>query len=152
CTKCNPTFRLDQKKVTKIIEHSSTHILWDPTIAWEDEPCGFFLRPAPQCLIYHVRGRGAHSALHVDVIRSHGCPAIGNFSYKKASQSTAGSPCSNVPLKCPQCPASDPAIWRYNIPAHFAKEHASADAQEYLGLSTLSLSETDSMRIIWNNR
>jgi hypothetical protein len=40
------------------------------------------------------------------------------FAYAVAATSTPSSPSSNVPMRCPICPAAAPCVWRYNLFYH----------------------------------
>jgi len=92
CPRCSPTVTLDLAQGQRVLEHIGSHILYDPTVIQSIEPlCGLCLRPAQLCQFYLEKGKGA---------KGNGI----------AAESTASSPCSNVPIHCPICPQTDPAI------------------------------------------
>ena len=45
------------------------------------------------------------------------------YSYSVAAELSPSSPCSNVPIHCPICPKSSPAIWKYFMRSHFKEKH-----------------------------
>jgi hypothetical protein len=54
--------------------------------------------------------------------------------YAKAAQYSKTSPCTNVPINCPNCPeglSGQPrTIWKYSALAHFAAEHVPVGGDE----------------------
>jgi hypothetical protein len=72
-----------------------------------------------------------------------------NYSYGIAAESTASSPCSNVPIHCPICPKTDPAIWKYFMKVHFEEKHKTLDLTKYEHLWRLSNFEKSEMKKIW---
>ncbi|KAJ7894909.1 hypothetical protein B0H14DRAFT_3426512 [Mycena olivaceomarginata] len=48
CAHCSPPVKLSSR-IPDILNHNAAHILFDPAIKAEDQPCGLCLRPAPQC-------------------------------------------------------------------------------------------------------
>jgi hypothetical protein len=75
-----------------------------------------------------------------------------NYSYSIAAESTASSPCSNVPIHCPICPKTDPAIWKYFMKVHFEEKHKTLDLTKYEHLWRLSNFEKSEMKKIWIKR
>jgi len=75
-----------------------------------------------------------------------------NYSYSVAAESTASSPCSNVPIHCPVCPKTDPAIWKYFMRIHFEEKHKTLDLTKYEHLWKLSNFEVSEMKKIWAKR
>ena len=61
-----------------------------------------------------------------------------NYSYGIAAESTTSSPCSNVPIHCPICPKTDPAIWKYFMKVHFKEKHKTLNLTKYERLWKLS--------------
>lgn len=59
------------------------------------------------------------------------------------------SPCSNVPLSCPLCPKTEPAVWRYNLQYHLSTVHPSAQRSKFEGLWKLTNFEEQEMKKIW---
>jgi len=94
CPRCSPTQAviLDLTQGQRVLEHIGAHILYDPgAIHAKDTLCGLCLRPSPLCQFFLTKGKGTN----------------GN---RVAAESTASSPCSNVPIQCPICAKSEPAI------------------------------------------
>ncbi|KAI0258005.1 hypothetical protein BC834DRAFT_915424, partial [Gloeopeniophorella convolvens] len=114
-------------------------------------PCGLCLRSYKVCQIYLRKNKGRHGNPKIDKDRSL-CSSTVKFSYATAAKSSSSSPCSNVPLACPVCPSNSPAVWRYNLRAHFLRLHPSIPLQSYSHLWTLADSETTEMATIWKNR
>ncbi|KAG6848163.1 hypothetical protein H0H93_002810, partial [Arthromyces matolae] len=151
CPRCSPEVPLDQKRPQQILAHIAAHIRHDSSIDVDSEPCGFCLRPSRLCRVYLTKGKGAKGNLRVDSKRSE-CPNFVSFKYQVAAQSTQSSPCSNVPLQCPLCLPSTPAVWRYNFSHHLETEHPNASKNLYTELWKISKSEVDEMRRIWEDR
>lgn len=123
CPRCRPSaVKLDWKQTQHILEHMGAHILFDATLNASEEYCGLCLHPSPMCQIYINKGCGADGRVSVDLSRST-CPNLICFNYKSAAQSSQQSPCSNVPVVCPHCPPSSPAVWRYSLHSHFCGHH-----------------------------
>ena len=74
------------------------------------------------------------------------------FSYGKAAVSSDTSPCSNIPIHCPICGKSKPAVWRYNLEEHLKVKHSPNAAEQHAVLWTISQGERDAMKHVWNNR
>jgi hypothetical protein len=74
-----------------------------------------------------------------------------NYSYSVATESTASSPCSNVPIHCPICPKSDPAIWKYFMKIHFEEKHKTL-LTKHEHLWKLSNFERTEIKKIWVKR
>ena len=57
------------------------------------------------------------------------CPHAEDFTYSSALKGSKTTPCTNVPILCPLCPAprnprdNSPAIWKYNVPQHIQTNH-----------------------------
>ncbi|KAF8152359.1 hypothetical protein B0H34DRAFT_724881 [Crassisporium funariophilum] len=107
-----PTVTLDLSQGQRVLEHIGAHVLHDPSLDRSMPLCGLCLRPSPMCQFFLKKGKGAHAS-------------------GVASESTASSPCSNVPIHCPLCPKSDPAIWRYFFRIHFQQKHPNAPLAQY---------------------
>ncbi|EJD45112.1 hypothetical protein AURDEDRAFT_165985 [Auricularia subglabra TFB-10046 SS5] len=154
CARCDPPVELNWNNAPRVLEHMAGHILFDRSLDRSLDLCGFCLSPAPQCLFYLKKGKGADSGMQVDFRqnKSRGCQRAVPFKYGFASKSTASSPCSNVPIVCPRCPPGQPAIWWYNFVAHFRRVHPSANPNDYSELYELSASETEGMRKLWDAR
>ncbi|KAF8986509.1 hypothetical protein BDQ17DRAFT_1259627, partial [Cyathus striatus] len=111
--------------------------------------CSLCLHPTSQCWHFLGKGRGANGKIRIDQKISSGCLMKMNFSYNVASESTASSPCSNVPMNCPICPSSKPAIWKYFMKHHFEDRHGSQTLMKYSHLWYITPFEHDEMRRIW---
>ena len=74
------------------------------------------------------------------------------YSYGVAAESSSSSPCSNVPVACPLCSNSSPAVWKYFMKAHFQETHKSAPIPKYEHLWKLSNFEVAEMKKIWAKR
>ncbi|KAJ7743229.1 hypothetical protein DFH07DRAFT_750018, partial [Mycena maculata] len=74
------------------------------------------------------------------------------FQYAVAAQLIPGSPCSNVPVICIQCGPKKPAIWRYNLGAHFQKSHCLSDPRTWPMDVKIEDAEVDGLKVIWNER
>ncbi|KAF6753577.1 hypothetical protein DFP72DRAFT_788377, partial [Ephemerocybe angulata] len=152
CLKCPESVSLDLSQGQKVLAHAGAHILYDPSVKRADEPCGICLRPAPLCQFFLTKGRGARGRPKVDRERST-CPVDVSFSYHAAEKSTSGSPCSNVPIACPLCPKSSPAVWRYNLQQHFLRLHANASSvSQYQQLWEISELEHAGLLSVWEGR
>ncbi|KAI4518588.1 hypothetical protein K525DRAFT_208163 [Schizophyllum commune Loenen D] len=153
CPYCN--YPLPPKKGQRVLEHIASHILYDrKNVDLSTEPCGLCLRPYTVCQI-HVKisnRRGKSSTPRIDWKRST-CTNQVAFQYKNAMESTGSSPCSNVPLRCPLCPTAAPAVWRYNLCAHFKRAHPAANIEEPALKKTYRLKdfEQSALKVIYEN-
>ncbi|KAJ7255087.1 hypothetical protein B0H12DRAFT_1233167 [Mycena haematopus] len=120
CTKCCPSVALDITHPQTVLTHIGAHILHDSTINRSDQPCGLCGRPSPMCsFVLKKTGEG----FAIDFKKSQGCPNfIKKFNYNVAAKSGNKSPCSNVPLRCPECDSTQPTVWRYNLKYHLIDE------------------------------
>ncbi|TFK58748.1 hypothetical protein BDN72DRAFT_950059 [Pluteus cervinus] len=133
CPSCTPPVPLENGP--QLLAHMAAHHLYDPRVSRSSQPCGFCLRPG------------------VDHVRS-SCPMLSKFSYAAAAKSSATSPSSNVPVKCPECPESAPAVWKYNMFEHIKERHS------YLDISNPAIStqweicgsEKLLLKDVWNKR
>lgn len=132
------------------LAHMASHILFDPKINRQDLPSGLCLRPVPLCLF--VMGKGTGGKMRINWTASAICPNKINIKYGSAKESTASSPCSNVPIECPSCPAKSPAQWRYNLHEHFLAKHSPEAYTRYKHLWTLTSREIDEMKKVWKDR
>ncbi|KAJ7104685.1 hypothetical protein C8R44DRAFT_746366 [Mycena epipterygia] len=151
CSKCTPPFILDVARPQTVLTHMGAHILHDPRVDRYDQPCGFCGRPFPMCLFVLKKSHSAREGMTVNLAASKGCPNfVKKFNYAVAERSKdAKSPCSNVPLRCPECSSTDPAIWRYNLKYHLVRYHPLVPVQTHVALWQLSESELRWMRDIW---
>ena len=145
---CSPTVVLDLSQNQRIHEHVAAHVLHDPKVENTKEPCGLCLRPALLCQFFFKKGKGTNRTLKID--KYTGCSIKPSFSYGVASESSASSPCSNVPIVCPLCPEKDtPAVWKYNMKNHICNVHKMATLSNYEHLWKLSNFEIMEMKNIW---
>ena len=68
------------------------------------------------------------------------------------SVAAPSSPCSNVPVSCPLCPKSNPAVWKYFLKVHFQDKHKTAPLMKYEHLWKLSNFEISEMKKFWSKR
>ena len=91
--------------------------------------------------------------LHVNSVTSRGCLVKINYSYRVAAESSTSSPCSNVPIQCPICSKSEPAIWKYFMKMHFEEKHKNLwPFTNHKHLWKLSDFEMSEMKKIWEKR
>ena len=148
CPLCLPTVTLDLSQGQCVLKHIGSHILYDPTVIRSVEPmCGLCLRPSPLCQFYLTKGKGANGNIRINPKTSKGC-----YSYSIAAESTPTSPCSNVPIDCPVCPKSNPAVWKYFMKIHFEEKHKTLDLTKYKHLWKLSNFEISEMKRIWGRQ
>lgn len=126
CSMCTPAVALDPGP-PRILEHIGAHVLFDDMVNRLDEPCGLCLLPSKSCRYVVVKGKGSKASLHVDWDRTS---------------------CTNVPLVCPLCPKSEPAVWRYNFRYHLERVHSAEAVTRYSSLWKLSDNEMLGMRHI----
>lgn len=156
CHLCSlPDFPLDFDKLATVITHFSAHILFDPTIS--HNLCGLCLGPADLCQFYLKKTPGGNGTVQIDYNNSRckNLPVDGKkLKYASASQSTRASPCSNIPVPCPDCPPRSAAIWRYNLPYHQKMVHPGLTRMTSKGWDVGSIEkfERDSMQTSWANR
>jgi hypothetical protein len=151
CTRCSPLVTLDLTQGPRVLEHIGAHILYDAVVLRSQPLCGLCLRPPPICEFFIGKGKGAHGRPRIDEKKSRGCLVKITYSYGVASESTATSPCSNVPIQCPRCSEREPAIWRYFLKAHFEERHPKYLNQDK-HLWAITKFEMLEMKKIWNKR
>ena len=135
-----------------MIEHIGAHILYDPRMIHATGPlCGLCLRPSPLCQFFLGKGKGRNGKVNINQKMSRGCLMKMNYSYSVATESMASSLCSNVPIHCPICPKSDPAIWKYFMRTHFEEKHKVL-LTKHEHLWKLSNFERTEMKKIWIKR
>lgn len=149
CPNCSLPVSLPASHPQCILSHIGSHILYNPNVNRASEPCGLCLRPLPMCIFYLMKGKGANANMRINESQTKGCSNTISFSYGMAAESSATSPCSNVPVQCPLCSRLDPAVWRYNLKYHFCVKHPNANISKYDVLWKLSNFETAEMKKIW---
>jgi hypothetical protein len=152
CPVCRPAIPWDINKAHKILEHITTHMLFDSTLDTTKEPCGLCMRPSPLCSFYLHKGKGARSTQQIDEHVSH-CPNfMGKLFYSAAATERTNSPCTNVPVTCPLCPSTSAAVWKYNMKTHLARIHPSTKGGDFPKTYAISESEKAALKIQWENR
>ena len=153
CPRCPPSVTLDLSQGQRILEHVGAHILYDPEVIQSMGPplCGLCLRPSPLCKFFLMKGKGTHGRHRINQKLLRGCLMKMTYSYSIAAESTASSPCSNVPIQCPICPKSDPAVWKYFMKAHFEEKHNKLLAK-HVDLWNILDFEQAEMKRIWVKR
>ncbi|KAF7328292.1 hypothetical protein MSAN_02488500 [Mycena sanguinolenta] len=152
CCYCDPPFPLDITRPQKVLAHTGAHILHDSKIDRSSLPCGFCGRPAPMCLFFLKKTHSAGEGMTVNMALSKGCPNfVKAFKYVTAEKSSSKqSPCSNVPLRCPECDSTEPAQWRYNLKYHLMRDHPLTPLKKYAHLWGISETENDWMLEVSN--
>jgi hypothetical protein len=143
---------LDLSQGQRVLEHIGAHILHDPGLTQSMELCGLCLRPPPFCQFFLMKGKGANGKLKTNQTLSRGCLMKIKYSYSVAAESSPSSPCSNVPIACPLCSSTSPAIWKYFMKTHIQENHKTAPISKYKHLWELSNFEAAEMKKIWTKR
>jgi hypothetical protein len=143
--------RIELSKPQHVLEHAAAHILFDQQLDSASEPCGLCLRPSPLCKFYLKTGKGFDANLQINYSKSI-CANMLRLSYAVASLSTISSPCSNIPVQCPWCPQSAPAIWRYNMFYHIKNNHMQVSLNENKDIWNIGNSERDGLKKVWEKR
>jgi hypothetical protein len=99
------------------------------------------------CRLTLKKGHGARVGYNVDINAST-CINLVWFNCAMVARSSEASPCSNVPINCPLCPAKMPAVWMYNLHTHFCNWHKLTNAQFPQKVQLLE-SEKHGMCQIW---
>ncbi|KAF7342721.1 hypothetical protein MSAN_02030000 [Mycena sanguinolenta] len=146
CAYCVPAVKVGTK-IPDILNHNAAHILFNPAIKAEHQPCGLCLRPFPQCTFVL---KGSSPEFQVDGKKSN-CPAYTRFAYQKASISEPNNPSSNVPVPCPATGCRS-VVWRYNLKAHFHSQHPGQAHAVYEDLATISATEKGLLKALWTRR
>ncbi|KAJ6451021.1 hypothetical protein C8R45DRAFT_848636 [Mycena sanguinolenta] len=152
CCYCDPPFPLDVAHPQKVLAHMGAHIIHDSKIDRSSLPCGFCGRPSSMCLFVLKKSHSAGEGMTVNIALSKGCPNFTKkFSYAIAEKSSSPkSPCSNVPLCCPECDSTDPTQWRYNLKYHLMRDHPLTPLERYAHLWEISETENGWMLDIFN--
>ncbi|KAF8240578.1 hypothetical protein L208DRAFT_1232017, partial [Tricholoma matsutake] len=149
CPWCSPAVTLDLSQGQQVLEHIGAHILHNPGITQSTENCGLCLWPPPFCKFFLAKEKGANHSLKINQTLSRGCLVRMKYLYSVAVESSPSSPCSNVPITCPLCSKTAPAVWKYFLKAHFQEAHKSALLLTYEHIWKLSNFETAEMKKIW---
>ena len=152
CPRCSPMVPLDLLQGQRVLEHIGAHILYDPGLTQSSQLCGLCLRPPPFCQFFLSKGKGTNGSLKINQTSSQGCLMKVKYSYSVAAESSSSSPCSNVPIACPLCSKTSPAVWKYFMKAHFQETHKSASIPKYEHIWKLSNFEAAEMKKIWAKR
>jgi hypothetical protein len=151
CTRCGPSIISNWKNAQCVLEHMGTHIQHDGMLDRSKELCGLCLRPTPMCQFYLWKACGSARSVSVDCKKSN-CANMIHFNYATASTSSEASPCLNVLIKCLLCPDGSPAVWTYNLDAHFQGCHRLQSPAQFPISISLSKSKKDRMQQVWNLR
>ena len=128
---------------SQLLTHMGAHILYHKTASSLVNACGLCLSTGNICTIFLKKGKGADRPMTIDMKRSH-CPNLYAMKIGTASKSTKYSPCTNIPLQCPLCPADSPAVWKYNLEKHIMARHPTSHLetlQHHYAISSLERDE-----------
>ena len=150
CPHCSPSVMLDLLQGQHVLEHIGAHILYDPEViqSMGMPLCGLCLQPLPLCQFFLAKGKGMHSKPRINQKTSRGCLMKVNYSYSIVVESTPSSPWLNVPINCPICPKSSPAIWKYLMKSHSKEKHRTL-LTKHEHLWKISNFEQAKMKKIW---
>ncbi|KAI0259272.1 hypothetical protein BC834DRAFT_926295 [Gloeopeniophorella convolvens] len=151
CPYCTANVDFTSLGGQRVLEHIGGHILHNPSIDRTLEPCGLCLSSHATCCIYLKKSKSCQGNLKIDHAKSK-CLNFIKFLYATAAKSSPSSPCSNVPMPCPLCPADAPAVWRYNLCAHLMRLHPSVPLGPHEHMWTLMNFEVTELSAIWKNR
>jgi len=141
CHQCHPPVFWNTSKTYKILEHVTTHLLFDNTVDTFRELCSLYIWESPLYTFYLRKGKGAGSAPQIDLRTSH-CPNLtGKFLYSAAAKERTNLPCTNVLIICPICPSTSLTVWKYNMKTHLAKNHPSVHGNTHFQQYEISESE-----------
>ena len=102
----DPAFLWDRNKIPSLIQHISSHVLFNSSLNKTLQLCGLCFHPYPTCIIYFRKGKGAGSSIQVNLKKSR-CPNLQKFSYQCAKTGASTSPCTDVveiSLSAIRCP------------------------------------------------
>ena len=140
CPCCHVIF----ETAPKLLAHVAAHVLYDSSINQEDEPCGLCLLLAPLCRIVLRRYKKSFTINYANST----CEQLLKFSYAATSQPSASNPCTNVPVKCLQCPKGSNMVWKYNMASHYLKKHSPSMPSREFNISDFKL---EGLKAVWNN-
>lgn len=149
CPRCLPAVPLDTNDGQRVLAHIGAHILNDQGLDHSSELCGLCLQPLPLCQIYLTKTKGSKRGIKVNQELLKECLMKTNFLYHVAAKSTPSSLCSNVPIVCPLCPQTDPAVWMYSLKLHFQDKHKSVSFPNYAHFWHITEFEKSEMKKIW---
>ncbi|KAJ7592440.1 hypothetical protein C8J56DRAFT_1161638 [Mycena floridula] len=152
CPVCSPPFAITSSQPFNVLAHMGGHILFD-TDDRSTEPCGTCLLPWPHCR-WTIGPKGKDAKKKIQILKVEGCRNPMMFKYGPASLYKESSPCTNVPMRCPKCLPTDPAVWKYNMPWHFLRAHPGVDINtvKFNLKWELSTAEVTVLKQKWNNR
>jgi len=127
------------------LQHSAHHILHTPTLVLYSEMCPLCFGPSSECPPFLVKTNG--DRLQPRIVCSSFKPAANlndpdscvRFSAGTLKKSTNHAPSTNRPIICPACNPDlvddsnkrkskvRPAVWSYNMKAHWDRLHASTE-------------------------
>ncbi|KZV81561.1 hypothetical protein EXIGLDRAFT_844497 [Exidia glandulosa HHB12029] len=108
-------------------------------------------RPAGCCVFFLRKAKGTDN-LQINYQKSHCAYGKLTMQYGTAAQSSESSPSSNVPIRCPWCPETQPAVWKYNLLQHARKAHPLRDPAELLNVAKVGATEKELLKKIWTQR
>ncbi|EIW81500.1 hypothetical protein CONPUDRAFT_124616 [Coniophora puteana RWD-64-598 SS2] len=152
CPSCSPEVTFDADSAHLALAHIGSHILFDPHVERELEPCGMCLRSFVACRTYLKKTRGRNATFSIDHDKT-SCVNPIKFRYGVAREFRADTaPSTNHPIECPLCERGSPAVWSYNFEAHLKRVHTPAAYEGYQGQYKLTNAESAAMETIWRNR
>ncbi|KAJ7767342.1 hypothetical protein B0H16DRAFT_1308743 [Mycena metata] len=143
CPYCSSPFVLDVQHPQTVLAHLGAHILHDPKVNRNAQPCGLCGGPSRLCRFFLKKSHSAGGGMTVNMEASKGCSnLVKKFNYSTAAKSSSqNSPCSNVQLRCPECDSSEPTVWRYNLRYHLQNDHPQIPITRHAHLWGLSDNE-----------
>ena len=151
CTRCQSIVTFHPKHQQCIIEHSSTPILFNPSIDRTLEPCGLCLHPMPLCKIYLRKTKGRAGNIAIDM-RASSCSNLVKFSITVTAEFSDSSPCTNHPMCCLYCPDSSPAVWSYTFCEHLTRFHPTVSLEDNETIWAVPGLEEEQMKKIWDDQ
>jgi hypothetical protein len=133
--------------------HMGMHILHDDDLKNVADPCGFCLALGPLCSVRLKKGHGRKVGMQIDVHNSR-CQHNNQvkLSLDSFAKLTATTPCTNIPLQCPICPAVSDAVWKYNLESHLKTVHPTASITQYKDLYEITKSESVALKRLFNSK
>lgn len=133
CRQC-PTVSFNQERPADLVKHISAHIMYDNEI--QSGACGFCLDYG--CKIF-LTSQERRSAVRIDTDLST-CPNLLRLSLNTDPDKVQ---CTNKPIRCPLCPKSEPAQWKYHLEKHLQDQHNLEETQLLLYEHLYKISEKE---------
>lgn len=102
-------------------------------------------------MLYLTKGKGSNGAVKIDMENSR-CPLLHNIYLVSAAEYSDSSPCTNHPLKCPECSPLAPAVWKYNFKQHLLVVHQGVNLAHYEDQFKISAEEKSRLELRWTKR